>query len=399
MDRLRIVRKLGIVAGFSAFALSSCGDETTQPTVDPIFARYVAMGNSLTAGFESGGINDSTQASAYPVLLAQQMGLTVGTDFGVPSLSKPGCAPPIVNIFTLQRVDGGASTDCGGRTDATATVHNLAIPGAQVIDVISTTDPRANPNSYTTLFLDGSSQIDVAETLAPTFVTVWIGNNDIFGAARSGDATGITPQDTFAQDFEQLAQRIEDMGVQGALFIGVGKVENIPFFSAGAAYWVGFQMGAFPPTFTVSPSCDFTAAGGAGETTLVPFEYGFGVLLAQAAQGMAVTLDCATDSNLLNILEITQIVGAVARYNTVIEREALARGWAYLDPNPVLDSLRTAGEVPLFPNTSGAEALFTPFGTYFSRDGFHISAATQALLADHSIDVINATFGESLAKP
>ena len=45
--------------------------------IDPLFRRYAALGNSITAGFQSAGINDSTQRRAYPVLLAMAM----GTDF------------------------------------------------------------------------------------------------------------------------------------------------------------------------------------------------------------------------------------------------------------------------------------------------------------------------------
>ena len=44
--------------------------------VDPLFARYVSMGNSITAGFQSGGINDSTQQQSYAVVLAKAMPVT-----------------------------------------------------------------------------------------------------------------------------------------------------------------------------------------------------------------------------------------------------------------------------------------------------------------------------------
>ena len=43
-------------------------------------------------------------------------------------------------------------------------------------------------------------------------------------------------------------------------------------------------------------------------------------------------------------------MAAVTAYNATISAQATAKGWAYIDPNPVLDSLRTAGEIPLFPN-------------------------------------------------
>ena len=44
------------------------------PVGGDIFKRYVAIGNSITAGYQSGGINDSTQRQSYARVLAGQMG-------------------------------------------------------------------------------------------------------------------------------------------------------------------------------------------------------------------------------------------------------------------------------------------------------------------------------------
>src|SRR5260370_35757069 len=65
-----------------------------------IFARYVALGNSITAGYQSAGINDSTQQRSYAVLLARQF----GTRFTYASLRNPGCPPPLANFATGARV-------------------------------------------------------------------------------------------------------------------------------------------------------------------------------------------------------------------------------------------------------------------------------------------------------
>ena len=104
IDRGRLVRALLVLALPLAAA---CKDDALMPptAADPIFDRYVSMGNSLTAGFQSGGINDSTQREAYPVLLAQAM----GTEFTVPFLASPGCPAPYVNIFEQTRVGGAAA--------------------------------------------------------------------------------------------------------------------------------------------------------------------------------------------------------------------------------------------------------------------------------------------------
>jgi len=99
---------LGAVA-----TLNSCdsdADVLNPPVVDPLFDSYVAIGNSITAGFQSGGINDSTQRLSYAALLARQM----GTRYAFPSLRMPGCPPPLTSLLTgargAPRSSGAASS-------------------------------------------------------------------------------------------------------------------------------------------------------------------------------------------------------------------------------------------------------------------------------------------------
>src|SRR5213596_3422064 len=101
---IRANRFSAAVLGLVLAAAACNDDQLNRPfgniPVDPLFARYVSMGNSITAGFQSGGINDSTQQQSYAVLLAQAM----RSPFFVPSLTKPGCPPPFTNVFTGARV-------------------------------------------------------------------------------------------------------------------------------------------------------------------------------------------------------------------------------------------------------------------------------------------------------
>ena len=94
--------------------LAGCAedDDLNAPEVAPensIFRRYVSMGNSITAGFQSAGINDSTQHLSYAVLIANAS----GAPFYVPSLQFRGCPAPFVNNVTQTRVGGGGPTDIG----------------------------------------------------------------------------------------------------------------------------------------------------------------------------------------------------------------------------------------------------------------------------------------------
>ncbi len=387
--RLTIGRLTGVVAVLAVPLLGGCDNELLNPPtpVDPLFARYVAIGNSVTAGVQSGGINDSLQVRSYANLLATQM----GTDFNIPLLNSPGCPAPYTNIFTGERIAGTGPTFCALRRAPIPTViNNVAVPSAESIDPTNNLDPSSNANALTTILLGGRTQIEAAAAVKPTFVSVWIGNNDVLASALAGTDQGLTPTGTFATNYDAIMTALDNMGVQGGILIGVVKVTNAPNLSPGVAYFGAKAQGALPPTFNVDNSCAPAAMGGVGESTLVPFAYGFGVLLAQASQGMSVTLNCATDPPVLNGTEITNILTAVAGYNQTIQTAATARGWAFWDPNAVLDSLKAAGDIPLFPNPANPAA---PFGQWLSADGVHPSTLTHQVVAQRLWNAIAAEYG------
>src|ERR1044071_851075 len=91
---------VGALAAMAACDNNNGGNLVSPSPVNPIFQSYVAIGNSITAGYQSDGINDSTQRQAYPLLLARVM----GTRYAYPSLAMPGCAPPINNFLTQARL-------------------------------------------------------------------------------------------------------------------------------------------------------------------------------------------------------------------------------------------------------------------------------------------------------
>src|SRR5256885_12108016 len=119
---IRTIRRSTAVLVLILAAGACNNDKISRPflntPVDPLFDRYVSMGNSITAGFQSGGINDSTQLQAYPVLLASAM----RSPFFPPLLPRSpipggpqGCPPPYTNVFTQARVGGGTPSSCALR--------------------------------------------------------------------------------------------------------------------------------------------------------------------------------------------------------------------------------------------------------------------------------------------
>jgi lysophospholipase L1-like esterase len=397
-------------------AAAACENDTVNRPfsmipVDPLFDRYVSMGNSITAGFQSGGILDSTQQQSYAVLLAKAMHSPVF----VPSLTRPGCPPPYTNVFTQARLTPpgyptSTGTSCYLRQPLGTPppyISNTAVPGAEVIDIYNNFDATSNANNLTQFILGGLTQVGMMRKAQPTFVSLWIGNNDVLGAATNaangGDSTKITPVAAFQANYDAVLDSIADVNPQGAILVGVAKVTSIPFFSAGATYWAiknGLVPGsAFPPLFTVSNNCAPVATaipGARGDSVLVGFPYG-AALIGAAAAGAARNLDCAdTVAAIVVPSELAKLVGAVTAYNAHISAQATAHDWTYYDPNPALDSLRTVPTaVAPFP-AIGAPCSANPFGTAFSCDGVHPSASTHRLIAIKLRDAINAAYGTAI---
>jgi len=401
---LLIAFALPFVAGCDSDSLSDT--DPRQSSVDPIFDRYVSIGNSITAGFQSNGINTNTQNESYAVLLADQM----GTPFDIPGIQSPGCPPPVTNILTGERVGGGSEDTCAFRTlPSPLVLNNVAVPGAATVDVLSNDPNVANPSPLTRLILGNRTQVEAALQANPTFASIWIGNNDVLGAALSGNPDRMTPVGDFESQYGDILDNLTDGDVERGVLISVANVAFIPNLSPGPAYAAaeaqlnqfGAQQSPNWGSYTVDASCE---AGGTGQDSRVPFSYGFGELFQQGLQGQNVTLDCDPDSApeiILTGAEAQQIVARLTAFNAFIQDQADQRGWGYVDVNPALQALYAAGSdtpadpsddlVPKFPNTDGPT-----FGQFFSEDGVHPSAGTHQVVTNLLIEEINETYDTSL---
>ena len=402
------LRRVSLAAGLGLVLVAAgCHqDELFRPVVSPfaggaLFERYVSMGNSLTMGIQSGGINDSTQRGAYPVLVAEKMG---GAPFYYPSLNMPGCPPPYTNIFLNQRVGGATSTGttCLFRSPVIPPyLSNVAVTSAKVIDMLQNGPaPGTNSNALTQLVLGGRTQVRAMMDARPTFATLWIGNNDVLGAVlatNSGDITLITPVATLQTQYRAVLDSIKAVGAK-ALLIGVPNVTAIPYVSAGQTYFAikNTPPSPFPSNFTVGANCAPRSLGGQGDSVLVPFPFGL-ALINTARAGTATTLSC-TEPQTIQPAELRTLAATVAAYNIYIQSQATADSltFGYWNPNPTFDSLRTVtGQVAPFPNTAAA-CTASPFGLAFSCDGFHPSTAAHRLIARKVVQTINAWFGTAV---
>jgi len=366
-----------------------------------IFRSYVAIGNSITAGWQSGGINDSTQQQAYPRLLAIQM----GTPYKYPSLTNPGCPAPVANFQTQAKVGGAAAPPCSLRAGASVSdiLNNVGVPDARVLDPISPSTVASNP--LTTFILGGKTQVQRALDARPTFVTVWIGANNVLQAAYTGILTptagvsnGIVgTQAEFQASYDLMIKQLLDSmpGLKGVL-IGVPDASSIPLMSSGALIAASPQIQAAMVLIAgqpvaVDPNC-------VGSAALVTTPLLLNLIKAGAHPPL---VSCQADPDPTNpvgnifVLDPTergQLSGFIAGLNAYIKGKADAIGFGYWDPNPTLTGIRNSPQSLPFPS-------FQPtgtFGTAFSLDGVHPSAEGQKLIANGLITVINQKYGTSL---
>ena len=398
------------------FGAAACTDHTAKvlgprpPQGNGMFQSYVALGNSITAGFQSGGINDSTQQQSYAKLLAGQM----GTRYAYASIAKPGCPPPINDFNQQTRVPSppgfppSSGSTCFLRANTVAILNNVAVPGATSFDPDA---PGGTPysNLLTQLILGGQDQVQRARAADPTFATVWIGNNDVLAAAGSGLLTpvpgispGLTPQATFQANYDKMLGDLiaGNSNLKGVL-IGVGLGTSLPFlFSAQVLQnpqFVGAISLAAGKPITVDPTtCTPTS------TSFINFQ----IVAAIRANQHPATIACEKspvpgfpllgDIFVLDSGEQAQLLAYITAINTYIGSKANTAGFAFLSMNAAFDSLRALGQITSTgPNFAAPTA---PFGKWFSLDGVHPTAASHTLITNYLIGAINGKYSTTLTK-
>lgn len=359
------------------------------PVNRTLFLSYVALGNSITAGFQSGGILDTTQAESYAAIIAHQ----AGTRYAYAALRPPGCPPPIVNFQTGAHLGGPGAPPCALRDPSSVTfaLNNVAVPGAAAIDPTVSTSP--NSNALTTFILGGKTQVQRALDANPTFVSIWIGNNDVLPAALTGLAlAGITPLDSFSTRYDAMMHQLTSArpALKGIL-IGVIDVTAIPsLFPVQDLISDPTYKAEFNAAVTGDPATDVPVAADCnGSFALVSLE-----IIAALQQHAIAGVGCATgDPFTLDTLKQALISGSVAAYNAHISDAATAAGFAYLDVNPVLRTLKTEGRIFARPDFTSAT---NPFGAFFTLDGVHPSALAHQYIANVVLEAINAKYGVAI---
>jgi lysophospholipase L1-like esterase len=371
-----------------AIALGISGSAIAQSN----FNTLVVIGDSLAAGFSSASLVVSHQTNSVPALIAKQAG---APDFQQPLISQPGI-PPELTLVTLGGPGGlpqivpKAST-LGAPTNLALArpYNNLAVPGATSIDALTTT---ADSNPFTSIILRGlGSQVAQAVASRPTFVLVWIGNNDVLGAVVNGEAiegVTLTPPAVFQQVYSQIITNLKSTGAT-IVVANLPDPTVIPFATtikpfitdpiSGQPFLLnGNPVPLIGPNGPLAPNALVTLGA-------APFlAQGMGVPQAFGGSGLPLPDNVILDANKVAIIQ-----AHVTQNNQSIQAIASAANVPVVDINGILQNIATNGR------DIGGIHLTAAFltGGVFSYDGIHPTDLGYAIVANEWISVINAQGG------
>jgi len=273
------IKLLGVVVIF-IITISSCKQDvitlqqptTTTPSQGSAdFTKYVAIGNSLTAGYQAGALFTEGQQNSFPLILSKQFSIAQGTTltFNQPdinsvngynsSYSDPahGVILGRMILFAADGVQAHALPTPSGYpgvpapyntanlpgpfTGNKSQLNNFGVPGILLgqVGIPQTGGPSTSNPYYNGLYArfatnPGTSTI-IGDALAtqPSFFTFDLGNNDVLGYATTGGDGSIplTSPASFTTYYSTAIGAL--MGSSSTLKGAVSTIPNvtsIPFF-------------------------------------------------------------------------------------------------------------------------------------------------------------------------
>lgn len=217
------------------------------------FSTYVALGNSLTAGYADNALYREAQEKSYPAILAMQFSEVGGGEFKQPLVPEGnGVSGSGSGKLELAIIGGspfpvpttGDPNVFGTPVNGPGPYNNLGVPGAKAENLITPGYGSDQGNPFFARFASAPTTTVVADAIAqnPTFFTLWIGNNDVLGYATSGgEGETITDQADFGQAINGIVGALKqgNPAIGGAI-ANIVDITKIPFFNV--VPWNAFAL-------------------------------------------------------------------------------------------------------------------------------------------------------------
>jgi hypothetical protein len=360
--------------------------------------RIVVVGDSILAGFASGGLvrrGRMGQRDSAPALIARQAGASLPQ----PYMSRPGFPPPLVIVDKNHNgvLDPGdirrKGHGIGFRSQPDREAHNLAVPGervATVLDAVKVAEVAGNVidgdakgrDIMKAVILglplqeDSVSQVRSARDIEPTILLVWLGNNDVLPmATRTDTGAAVSTPAEFGAQYRRFLDALADTGAP-MVIANIPDVTAIPVLRRAAG--------------------QVTTCRDQGTTKPVA-----------ATDLLSINMDPALlpeppCNRVLDSAEQAFVRDTVSAFNVEIGAAAVdieqRRGIpvAMVDVFGLFDQFEQTG---VDVRGNGSLVLTTRYlGGLFTLDGVHPTRTAHALIANAFIDAMNARFGTTLAR-
>ena len=330
------------------------------------FTKFVVLGNSLTAGFQSNALFDLGQMNSLGNILSMQFATVGGGEFVQPDINHPNgfnslfsdlSDPNPANWVIKGRLILAGDPPLPAPTDSDigavpiplvnpgfiysgAPVNNFSVPGVLLGQALIPetgdwnlfgVDPRFNPFYARFASTPGAStMIGDAASAGGTFFLMWLGSNDVLLYAitgASGQAPLTSPGDFALQYGAALSIMTTDPNIQGVVG-NVPDVESLPFFKLVPWNSIPFEEG--------DPVLDAVNGAFAGYNAAMAGAASFGLISQEEAALRTIQFAAGDNGVLIEDESLTALVGL---------------------PNPLppsLPNLRQATEEDLLALSAGA---------------------------------------------
>lgn len=435
----RFQKNIKLYIGFVALALAA----SCKPSIDldtkggnpenVDFSKYIAVGNSLTAGYANSGLSLKGQEQSFPNMLAQEMKKVGGGEFlqpYFPAENYNGSGFLYLKALVNGQPELGTVTDhlaIRGQTEDkkplyikyTGPINNLGVPGMR-LDLAFVQGMGALNPYFERLLPDNETgtkkYVDFATTKDHTFFSFSLGNNDVLGYATNGavttDATNtLISEQTFAGLYTEFITKLTSKEQKGVVAT-IPDVTAVPYFTtvtrqallAGANAALAAKDPTAPQfkdiyikTKTVPRAATdkdmfilpFSSAGLLGRQDLKdpatgivnPYPYG---LFIQNPVG---------DNFVLDESEAKMVQDRIVALNTTIKQVADSKKLAVADIYSFLNKVKSGYQI-------NGIAISNKYitGNIFSLDGVHLTPMGYAIMANVFVDAINAKYSTKLGK-
>ncbi|MCP9198629.1 G-D-S-L family lipolytic protein [Gramella sp. GC03-9] len=341
------------------------------------FSNYVALGNSLTAGYADGALYITGQQNSYPNIIASKMELAAEGDFdftqplvndnigglllGGNQIQQPRFVLAGESALTARpaRLNATPTTEVSNKL--TGPFNNMGVPGAKSFHLLApgygnvAGVPSGMANPYFARFASSEGTTIVADAVAqnPTFFTLWIGNNDVLSFATSGGdgvyqqnntdfatygPNDITDPNAFAFVYNSIVSELagEDGSSAEGVLINIPNVTDIPFFNV---------VPVNPIPLDANTAAALNAQFGAYNTQILPGLVQAGILTEAEANSRKIIFT-ESNQNFVTLVDedLTNVTGILQQAPFNLDPQTAA----------LLGQLRQATSEDLIPLTSSS---------------------------------------------